>query len=189
MPPDYSKELQLIVDALSHSAPWWQPWLMTVAAAVLGVLGGFFGQMLLARHTAHTKLRTMRRMAYSDATSLLAVLDVVHRFPDALAVHGGAPARQRHFKIVAPGVCSDFIRANPEAYADLDERPSLEVIHNFHHQLLECEPDDFDRYLRSALQIICTQFEKKRFTVEGIKKHIGKEEAKSVQKILDDCGE
>jgi len=181
-------ELQRIADALSRTPPWWQhPWLLASLSATLGVIGGFVGQILLLRFTAFTKLRKMRTMVYADIISVVAVVDTMLRFPFEIPsnVPLGEAQNERleHFKLVMPRLSDDYIKANPEIYFSLPERIPSDSLHAMHNHLVS-EPDNFDGYLRSVIPIIAFQFKTKLFSLDSVRKYVGKEEAKSLAEIL-----
>jgi hypothetical protein len=183
MQPGYTSDIHAIAVALGHSTPWWQPWILAPVAAVLGVIGGFVGQIILLKYNVSTKLGNMRRMAYSDITELFAAIDMLLTFPGNDSPEHGEVMRRTHFKTLAPRMSEDYIKANLEVYARLPERPAWESILGLYHHLMT-EPEEFDGYLRSTMQMISRHFKMERLTIKGVRKCVGKEEAKTMIPML-----
>ena len=150
MAADYTQQLNQIAAALNRSGPpaWQNPWILAAFASLLGVIGGFIGQILLLKYTAMMKLKTMRRMVYADIVELFAVVDAALNFPfDKAATPEEAElSRQAHFKLIAPRMSEDYIKANPEVFAKMPERIPAEGVYSLYHHLL-LEPEQFDGYL------------------------------------------
>jgi hypothetical protein len=186
MASDYGYQLNQIVQALTRPTPWWQhPWILAGLASMLGVMGGFAGQLLLLRYTNWRKLRTMRKLVYSDIVELFTVVDTALNFPfeKVDSLEDAQSHRRAYFKLIAPRMSEDYIKANPEIFAGMGERIPAEGIYSFHRHLLS-EPDQFDGYLRSVNQIIAGHFKKDRLTMKNVRKYVGKEAAETFKPRL-----
>jgi len=82
MQADYTQQLQAIASALKESTPWWKnPWLLAGLSAMLGVIGGFVGQILQNLYQRRTIRRTLLHIGYGYVGQLFASLDMLANSP------------------------------------------------------------------------------------------------------------
>jgi hypothetical protein len=87
------------------------------------------------------------------------------------------------FKMVAPLLSDDYMKANTDIYSRLEERVCLEPVYNMFRQSFVNE-EIFDGLLRSIIQMIANHFRKGRLSFRAAAKYMGNEEAATVQSIL-----
>jgi hypothetical protein len=175
---DYTKQLAEIVAALRQPTPWWtNSWILATFSAVLGMLGGFVGQLILQMHAERQTRKTVLRLCYRYTGALLVILDVYVSVQEPLRQHKDAA-----LPLVLPATPEEYIVAHREIYAALQEAPSFDVIFKVSRKL-EQPSDDYD-YINAALQTIVIQFVMKRLTLKGVAKYQNKEETQTFAGIL-----
>jgi hypothetical protein len=177
---DYTSQLKAIAEALRHTSPPWEPWLLAAFSAALGVVGGFVGQALMTFFSEARKLRTMRLMLYRDVTEICAFLDVIARRGDETDANIGTLTARLAGSVIA----KEFVIANRDLYIRIPERQSYDVICKFHDQVLQATPEVLDERVRSALQIIALQFDRHRMDLEYVRKHFTTEDFELFKGIL-----
>jgi len=63
-PPDYTAQLNQIVQALNH--PTTPAWIIAALSAALGLISGIFAQLVLVRINDAYQRDRMRRVLYTD---------------------------------------------------------------------------------------------------------------------------
>ncbi len=178
MQADYTKQLAEIAAALRQPTPWWtNSWILASFSAVLGMLGGLAGQLILQKHTDRQTRKTLLRLSYQYTAELMAALDTLASAPE--------PFRKNRYEallIVLPTSPEEYARAHREIYAALDEAASFDLIFNISKKLQQ--PFDKYDYVNIALQAIVMQFVKERLKLKGLAKCLDKEATATFSEML-----
>jgi hypothetical protein len=152
MQADYSKQLGDIAAALNHPATWWQnSWFLATFSAVLGVIGGFVGQFLLALFSDSRKKRKLRRMGYRYAAHLCVQLDQILTVMDDTSDHSIIPEALNSMAIDSPRA---YMNSNHDLYSELVEKPCFELIFNRAEALLDPSKQTLNEIKLTQVMII-----------------------------------
>lgn len=177
MQADYSQQLTEIAAALRESTPLWKnPWILAGLSAMLGVIGGFVGQILQTMYQRRTVRRTLLRIGYGYVGQLLAALDVMASSPKYSEHH------QEAMGIVLPTIPEDYVRTHLDVYAELDESPVFDSVFGLGRKLL-APPGDYD-FVNATIQAIVLHFVAGRLTVEKVREYRNQEEAETLKVML-----
>jgi hypothetical protein len=146
-------------------------------SALLGVVGGFVGQLLTGVYQEYRIRRTLLRMGYGYVGQLLAALHSLLRGSAEYEAQV-APA----LELVLPSIPDDYVRAHHDIYSRLDESVVFDVVFSLGRRFADA--DDRVKYIRVGIETIVLQFLMKRLTEQSLRKYRGADESKTFAEML-----
>jgi hypothetical protein len=137
MTPDYSQQLNAIVQALNRpSTPAWQ---VAVLSALLGFIGGLLAQPLLLIIQERFSLHRMRSVLYRELADLFSAVDTVMAFRQFSGrdLEEWQTAQLRD-QLSFEG--ENYLRSKPELYMQLSERFAADACYRYFHRILDGMP-------------------------------------------------
>jgi len=176
---DYSKQLEEIARALSR--PTTPVWLVATFSAVLGVLGGLTGQLLM--DVAYRRYK-LRRVLYLDLTEMFWAVHGIMAFkdiPEPERSRWQQDGLRRNLLFRGEKYCSD----NQEIYIQLPERLAGETLYPRFHLILD-EANSMHVNTSLALTLFADVVHRGSLAPKYFKRFLGRKRATSLLKTLDE---
>jgi len=178
MQADYSKQLAEIATALRQSTPWWQnPWILAGFSAMLGVIGGFVGQILQNIYHRRVVRRTLLRICYGYVGQLLASLDAIQSSSPQFS-----PVHDEAVRLLLPPIPDEYIKSHLDVYATLEESVVFDTTIALGKRLLS--PPEGYTFINAAIETIVQQFVMERLTVDKMGQARSREELETFSALL-----
>jgi hypothetical protein len=168
--PDYTKQLEEIVRALSRPAI--PAWLVAIISSILG----FAAAVLLQFVQQWFKRERVRRVLYQDLEDLFSNVEAIMESREIEESQRWAWQRDQ-LKTHVAFKGEKYLRANEDVYMELSERPVADTVYAYFHDALDGLDSMFHSNWAIARQVFARAVYEDRLKRHCFRKFIGKKRA------------